>query len=297
MAVWLPVVQAQQPTSPSTSDMASVWTDPATGLMWTKQDNGSDVTWNQASAYCANLRLGGNSDWRLPTIDELQGIYDSSVNSPGVWNDSNSVNWVDYRVKGNLRLSGWHWSSSSGNASGEAWLFSFVNGMRYSYRPDVSNMKRALCMRGYVLQAKQPASPSTSDMASVWTDPGTGLTWTKNDNGSDVNWNQASAYCANLRLGGNSGWRLPTIDELQRIYDPSISITMPCGNGDSCIFHVKGYLKLSGWHWSSFGGRCFWGGVGLRLQWWGAELRPFRHQRQRSCALCAPFRRMIWSLW
>jgi formylglycine-generating enzyme required for sulfatase activity len=64
---------------------AGVWTDPATGLMWTKQDSGSGVSWDQAKAYCSNLRLGGFSDWRLPTIDELQGIYDPSIDVPGHW--------------------------------------------------------------------------------------------------------------------------------------------------------------------------------------------------------------------
>lgn len=29
--------------------------------------------------------------------------------------------------------------------------------------------------------------------------------WTKKDNGSDVNWNQANAYCSNLLLADYSG--------------------------------------------------------------------------------------------
>lgn len=50
------------------------WTDPATGLMWTKRDNGESISWPQAVNYCRNLRLTGYDDWRLPTIDELVGI-------------------------------------------------------------------------------------------------------------------------------------------------------------------------------------------------------------------------------
>src|ERR1035437_10122075 len=59
---------------PAEADVAlnPTWTDPATGLMWTKKDNGSDVDWNQASAYCSNLQLAGYKDWRLPNIEELQ---------------------------------------------------------------------------------------------------------------------------------------------------------------------------------------------------------------------------------
>jgi hypothetical protein len=70
--------------------------------------------------YCRNLQLGGHSDWRLATIDELQGIYDPGANVDG------------WHVKGNLKLSGWQWSSSPGNASGEAWNFRFYYGNRHS---------------------------------------------------------------------------------------------------------------------------------------------------------------------
>ena len=130
------------------SDTAPTWTDPAAGLMWTKTDNGSDVDWNQASNYCANLQLGGYSGWRLPTIDELQGIYDPSINIPGQWAgrtvDRTTVTW---HVKGNLHLSGWQWSNSAGNASGGAWFFSFVVGKRNLNDLGYSIFNRALCVR------------------------------------------------------------------------------------------------------------------------------------------------------
>ena len=120
------------------------WTDPDTGLIWTKSENSMDVNWKQATDYCQGLRLAGNSDWRLPTIEELQGIYDPYVDIPGRWTTGSSVTW---HVKGNLRLSGWHWSSSRGAASGEAWRFYFDVGERYSSRLGFSSHGRALCVR------------------------------------------------------------------------------------------------------------------------------------------------------
>src|SRR5258708_38818255 len=60
------------------------WTDPSTGLMWAGKDSGKDVSWQQAMTYCRNLRLAGYSDWRLANMAELQGIFDSSANSPGL---------------------------------------------------------------------------------------------------------------------------------------------------------------------------------------------------------------------
>jgi hypothetical protein len=121
------------------------WTDPATRLTWTKEDNGSDVNWNQAIAYCSNLRLGEYSDWRLPTIDELQGIYDSSIEIPGQWPKYGQE--ATWHVKGNLKLSGEHWSSSQKNAK-EVWSFSFDGvGLRRSWTHWDSADLRALCVR------------------------------------------------------------------------------------------------------------------------------------------------------
>jgi len=66
--------------------------------------------------------------------------------------------------------------------------------------------------------------------------------WTTKDNGSDVNWQEATDYCRNLQLAGHSDWRLASTDELRDIYDP---------NTDNSS-HVMGNLQLSSWwQWSS----------------------------------------------
>jgi TolB-like protein len=53
-------------------------TDTKTGLMWAAKDNGSRINWPDAKSYCENYRGGGYTDWRMPTQDELAGLYDSS---------------------------------------------------------------------------------------------------------------------------------------------------------------------------------------------------------------------------
>lgn len=124
------------------SEADSIWTDPATGLTWTRHDNGSDVDWYQAKEYCANLRLAG-AGWRLPTIDELRGIYNPSVDvrqlSPG-----GGISL--FHLTGDLSLTGWQWSSSLSSISGKAWYLDFTDGP-FTHPFKDSDFHRALCVR------------------------------------------------------------------------------------------------------------------------------------------------------
>jgi hypothetical protein len=52
--------------------------DEATGLMWEQADSGKKLDWKGALSYAADLNLGGKSDWRVPSIKELQSIVDYS---------------------------------------------------------------------------------------------------------------------------------------------------------------------------------------------------------------------------
>lgn len=56
--------------------------DTQTGLMWASKDNGSGINWEDAKSYCKNYRGGGYADWRLPTQDELAGLFDAANTYP-----------------------------------------------------------------------------------------------------------------------------------------------------------------------------------------------------------------------
>jgi hypothetical protein len=129
---------AQKAVRIALSDALPFWFDPATGLTWARKDNGSDATWSQANEYCQSLRLGGRSDWRIPAIDELWGIFDQTRSGqPGL------------HAKGGIHLS-WPgvWSRTEGNNSEEKWAFSFYNGSRGSSEVGPGHINRALCIRG-----------------------------------------------------------------------------------------------------------------------------------------------------
>ena len=129
------------------------WIDPSTGLMWAGKDNGKDVSWKKALKYCRDLRLAGYSDWRLANMAELQGIYDSTANAPGLAGPPRKLRDFTSHVKGNLFLTGNHWSSNyrmddRGRPIGYAYYFDFNSGKPDDDQGGYSDGKRALCVRG-----------------------------------------------------------------------------------------------------------------------------------------------------
>ena len=52
--------------------------DTRTNLMWAAKDNGRNTNWADAKAYCESYNGGGYTDWRMPTQDELAGLYDKN---------------------------------------------------------------------------------------------------------------------------------------------------------------------------------------------------------------------------
>ena len=71
-------------------------TDNVTGLMWQQDDNNITYNWYVASGtydatnnsattdVCGDLTLGGYTDWRLPTEDELMSIVNYGTYSPAI---------------------------------------------------------------------------------------------------------------------------------------------------------------------------------------------------------------------
>lgn len=144
------------------------WTDPATGLMWSTKDNGSSqLTWTKAEAYCSNLSLQGYTDWHLPTIAEIEVLYDSSIE---LYEQNGDVSPL--HIKGDVRPSNnyYFWSSSDSPNPGSyvmtsKWEFSFTDGKRSSAYIDLPNYvgANALC----VLHAGAATSQLTRETSAV----------------------------------------------------------------------------------------------------------------------------------
>ena len=50
----------------------------------------------------------------------------------------------------------------------------------------------------------------------------TGLVWERSPSTQSLTWNQAKHHCAGLATGGRRAWRLPVLEELASLADPSV---------------------------------------------------------------------------
>ena len=124
-------------------------TDLQTGLMWSPLGSPEETNWEEAVAYCRQLELSGHSDWRLPTIEELESIalpersnavlafgkYPTYAPEVFVLPDSGSL-------KGTRRA-----MSADRSSARSAWYFDFINGRRSSANASYRDAIRAYCVR------------------------------------------------------------------------------------------------------------------------------------------------------
>ena len=112
-------------------------TDGNTGLMW-QQDEGGQMSWEDAITYCEGLSLAGYTDWRLPNIKELESITDDSLYYPAI----NTNFFPDAHMDA-------YWSSTTYDypgGTGTAWSVEFNYGSVHDYTK--SNSYYVRCVRG-----------------------------------------------------------------------------------------------------------------------------------------------------
>jgi len=113
--------------------------DTKTNLMWAAKDNGSDIKWRNAKSYCENYRGGGYTDWRMPTQDELAGLYDSAkYRKAACGYNAGITELVDLTCS-------LVWASETHGS--DAAEFNFISGGRYWSRQSGDLYARALPVR------------------------------------------------------------------------------------------------------------------------------------------------------
>lgn len=93
-----------------------------------KEISSNRLGWNEAIEYAKNLSYEGDSSWRLPTIDELQAIYD---------NKSSFEN-------ADLDTYGWFWSSEEDGNDAK----SFYLSQGFNASDDKIDEHQIICVKG-----------------------------------------------------------------------------------------------------------------------------------------------------
>jgi len=203
-----------------------------TGLMWQKTPElDRKLTFAEAKERAGQCRLGGHSDWRLPTIKELYSLIDFNGNCrarpPRCYLDTR---YFDFRFgdesKGERLIDAQHWSSTEyvgltmrGNAT--AFGVNFADGRIKGYPRDRNRDGRPMTQYARLVRGNPEYGKNrfVDNRDGTISDLATGLMWARADGGKPMNWEQALAYGEDLVLAGHDDWRLPNAKELQSLVD------------------------------------------------------------------------------
>ena len=280
-----------------TDNVDGTITDNLTGLMWPEdanlmatKDPGFDtdgtsgdgmVRWQRALNYVAQLNTQaylGYTDWRLPNVNEMEGLISFGRSNPSLPTDHmfTSLSTSDANI---------YWSSTTAEYSpSSAFLISIDTGS-YDAWPKSSyfkvwpvrtsgitpvikipqtGQKDCYNTTGATIPCAGTGQDGDTRAGVPWPDPRfgdngngtvtdrlTGLTWAMDANlpGADTAWQQALDYVAAMNAGtypnfGYTDWRLPNIKESQSLVD--------YGNYNPALVLNHPFLDLpNGGHWSS----------------------------------------------
>lgn len=112
---------------------------------WARTTNGPDITWPDAETYCAELEMDGKSDWRLPTLEELETLHDpdaaAGIREPIVLDGC--CLWTQTSLEDRMAEDG---DEIAGSPDMYRWGFMFDGGLRY-YAVHIFEDGQALCTR------------------------------------------------------------------------------------------------------------------------------------------------------
>lgn len=212
-------------------------TDNITGLTWAKA-RGVKVTWDSAFVLAAQCRLGGFSDWRVPTIKELYSLINFNGKSGSTaaacipYLDTSYFEWAAGDIAaGDRVIDAQDWSATKYKGltmNGDSTIFgvNFVDGRIKGYPQYKPASGSAEKQRMYVRFVRGNGYYGKNEFIdnndSTISDLATGLMWSKSDSKAGMNWQSALAWVQTKNTAnylGHNDWRLPEAKELQSIID------------------------------------------------------------------------------
>jgi Protein of unknown function (DUF1566) len=186
---------------------ASTLTDEVTELVWQITPPEQPLTHTQATSYCDELELAGQTDWRLPTRLEYISLLDEGKGA-------------GYALPADIPFdtTGTFWTASASGVTPT--LFFVVDDAEGTWNVFLEGTElQARCVRGAALSGALEADNG------VVIDTMTSLTWQASElTNARVTWEEALDYCETLGVGGKEDWRLPSIKELATLIDESATV-------------------------------------------------------------------------
>ena len=216
--------------------------DLVTGLMW-QQNPGEKMTLHQAQHAVPSCRLGGYTDWRLPTIKELYSLIQFSGEDvhPSSLETGSLKPFIDHTVfafrygdpQRRERIIDSQYGSSTLYTGKTMWGSETVFGVNFS---DGRIKGYPVMMHGgrfpktffFLFVRGNPAYGTNrfvQQSEDTVVDEATGLMWTRLDSGQQgageegMSWQEALQWAESLTIGTHENWRLPNAKELHSLVE------------------------------------------------------------------------------
>jgi hypothetical protein len=245
--------------------------DNLTGLMWQKNADPTERTWQEALDYVKTLNNTetpcGHNDWRLPNVNELESlnhagqantaIWLTSQGFSGIvdnyWSSTSHVYYPGYAYHVDLRdgystdylkTATAYTLAVRGTTSGQAQVWQTGQTTCYDASGNLVDCVET-GQDGEQLKGAAWPTPRFTVQGDCITDDLTGLTWTKSPAANEGTWQQGLDYANSFTLCGYSDWRLPNRNELGSLIHYGVAEPAVWLNG-------QGFTGVSpNYYWSS----------------------------------------------
>lgn len=186
-----------------------------------------------------NDNFGNTNDWRIPTIQELAFLVNSSVFTPSINKKYFKFSGKNDVLKTNL------WSSTPKvDSSTEAWALAIAKGTPGVYE---KTAKYSVC----AVRGVGKTSELEEFGPGIARDITTGLMWQVIPDGeTGLTFEEALKYCEGLTLGGFKDWRLPNRNEMTSLMrfdmeDPAVDQTIFSSAMSDFFWTSTTYLQIN----------------------------------------------------
>ena len=196
-----------------TTQNALVATDTVTGLMWQRTDGG-EMTVENARVYADTAKIGGFTDWRLPTAQESFSLMNLDRMNPAMDSYVFPPSGAEY----------WWTSEVRSNDASRIWVTNAGGGIGAHLKTETKSAGGTKKIHARLVRntsAPKVEVHFTDNGNGTISDHFTGLMWQKVPATDTLTWEKAIQYAEKLSLAGFSDWRLPNIKELNSINDES----------------------------------------------------------------------------